>query len=449
MSSLAFGANGRSVALVVILMKKTARSGGGRKDPKLWTIAVFMVGEPEILFSMRRDLIELQSVGSSDDVDVVVAQQETAGSKTKFFLIPQGAENRPSKPQREGDPTDGPLEERLDKFLQFVLQEHPAKHYLLVLWGHASGLGFGQLEPRSGKDLATLDELGKSLEKFRREREGKKLDILGFCACALSKVEFALELRDEVDFLVSSQIGISTLMTWPFDEILERVVSSPTVAPASLASQIVRCFEDSYEPPPVALTALNLEEVGSLTKTVNAISEAILNATAGLKLDELSQDALNGLLDPDSALSAAAFKKLPAGQQAGFLNYLSVFNAFTLALDAFPYEHEELVDFFDFCRKLAQQTTLDTVVRVAARKVTDRGPHPFVFQNARSGPKLGALNGLSIIAPDFNNKDWATTWEPGPGEKQAWFWGQTRWPEMARKVHEFASRLPPEFLEDT
>ena len=124
-----------------------------------------------------------------------------------------------------------------------------------MMWGHASGLGFGRFAPGAKEDLIRLGELARSLASLRYTRPGRpKLDILGFCACAISKADYAIELRDAVDFLVSSQIGISTLMTWPFD-------SSPTGAdepefrPTRLLANRAE-LRAAYEPPPVALTAL-------------------------------------------------------------------------------------------------------------------------------------------------------------------------------------------------
>ena len=148
---------------------------------------------------------------------------------------------------------------------------------MLILWGHSSALGFGALTPGSTDDLVRMGQLAASLNKFREKRySGEKLEILGFCACAVSKAEFALELRNEVAFLVSSQVGISTLMTWPFDRIIQRALMSPSVLPETLASQIVGAFEESYEPPPVALTALDLGESEAVRSHVDELSRSIL-----------------------------------------------------------------------------------------------------------------------------------------------------------------------------
>jgi hypothetical protein len=336
-----------------------------------WTIMVFMVGGPELGPSLSRDLLELERAGSSDDVSVVVAVHEP-GSGTRFLRIMPKGEDGGVRAKRFGEPRGADPQERLDSFLDHVRVDFQADHYALILWGHASGLGFGSQMPEF---QLRLSQLRKSLQRFlaAHKPEREKLEILGFCACAVSKAEFAVELTPAVRFLVSSQVGLSTLMTWPFDHILRRILLSPTVGAERFASYIVQLFEDQYEPPPVALTAVDLARAGDLRKVVEDLATAIL-------------DAFNTGDDDESRL-----------------NRLCVLNAFKRALEAYPYELESLVDFVDFCVKLLEEEDLDDRVRTMARKILDMTQSALIVNNARSGPKVAALNGLSILAPNFTD----------------------------------------------
>jgi cysteine peptidase C11 family protein len=395
----------QSVGYEVVMAKRAQTTANDRK--KSWTIAVFMVGGPELGPSLSRDLLELERVGSNEDVNVIVAEHKSPRSQSKWSQLLQRNGDALAKRESIGGSTKEELDERLDEFLALAATKYPAAHYLLIMWGHASGLQFGQLGPGSEKDQLRLRELATSLRKLRDARDDKKLDILGFCACALSKAEFAIELRNEVDYLVSSQVGISTLMTWPFDDIVNLALTSPSVEPATYASQIVQCFEESYEPPPVALTALDLQKSEDL----------------GHRVNELSQTILKALEEPG---------------KVGTLNNLCVLRAFTQALDAHPYELEPLVDFYDFCRKLVQEEHVDEGVRDTARNILDEGTR-FVVQNVRSGPKLSALHGLSILAPDFDDPNWTQKGEKfAKDTSKAYLWQYTDWALMAQRVHAFA-----------
>jgi hypothetical protein len=386
-----------------------------------------MVGDAELQSSIDRDLLELARAGPSDEVDIVVAVQERSSGPTTWLAIESPGRDKPREPIKTATQPSGTarrLHDRLTEFLTFVAGSYPSEHYLLVMWGHASGLEFGHFEPGSERDRLGLRQLSRSLHAFALARKnhthsprddegrqpGTRLDILGFCACAVSKAEFALELRDEVDYLVSSQVGISTLMTWPFDEIAQLVVRSPSVRPETLASQMVQCFEEFYEPPPVALTALDLKESETLRKQVDDLAELII-------------------------------RSLNVPKDRGLLNNLCVLSAFKKSIAAYPYELEPLVDFYDFCRKLVEEEALEAEVRDLARQALDRGVRSIVVCHARSGPKLGALHGLSILAPDLDDPELPAIIKVC-SESRAWLWQKTRWVAMVRQVHEFALSRP-------
>lgn len=377
-----------------------------------WTIMVFMIGGSELGPALDRDRLELERAGSSSDVNVIIGIQKSSRSDTDWLEVqPLDALGHAVKSKEVGQSKTGDLTARLQEFLEFVAKTYKSRHYALILWAHASGLGFGRLGPGSKEDLIRLGKLRLLVQAFREHREsGEKLDILGFSACALSKAEFALELRDDVDYLVSSQVGISTLMTWPFDRVVQRALMSPAVQPATFASHMVRCFEESYEPAPVALTALDLNKSGEVRTFIDEISVAIIDAFA-------SRDDVE-----------ARFNKL------------SVLHAFRRAVSEYPYDLEPLVDFFDFCTKLVDEEHLADSVRDRGRKILDEGARSFVMSNARAGPKLAALNGFSIVAPDFDDPEWLEKVEKeSAAMEKAWVWTETHWVQMSVAVYKFAN----------
>ena len=123
----------------------------------------------------------------------------------------------------------------------------PAKRYLLVLWGHAYGLGFG----RDHKDSLTLRELSKALKPFRR------LDLLGANACAMSYAEAAFELQESAKYLVASQITMP-MAGWPYEEILKEITRKPDITGENLGRAVIRHFMKSLEGKHVSLTLLDL-----------------------------------------------------------------------------------------------------------------------------------------------------------------------------------------------
>ena len=105
-----------------VVSKGTTKRQSG--DPKSWTIAVFMVGEPELVPSLSRDLLEIERAGSSDAVNVVLSVQMTARHAIEWSQIPLRTDgSKPRKRELVGKPTQGydlALDFRLDEFLEFV-----------------------------------------------------------------------------------------------------------------------------------------------------------------------------------------------------------------------------------------------------------------------------------------------------------------------------------------
>ena len=52
---------------------------------RLWTIAVFMVGGPELGPALSRDMLELERVGSNGKVGVIVSRSDTPRSLGEWF----------------------------------------------------------------------------------------------------------------------------------------------------------------------------------------------------------------------------------------------------------------------------------------------------------------------------------------------------------------------------
>ena len=120
--------------------------------------------------------------------------------------------------------------EALADFLT-IARKYPAQRYCLVLWGHAYGLGFG----RDHDEALTLDDLRKAL----RSQNGKKLELLGANACAMSYAEAAYELREATDYLVASEIAVP-LAGWPYETILKSITQKTT------SEQLGTVITDAY-----------------------------------------------------------------------------------------------------------------------------------------------------------------------------------------------------------
>ncbi len=112
----------------------------------------------------------------------------------------------------------------LDQFLRFCAKSYPAEHYMLLLVGHGLIVGNDMflLDEHGAESSLSLKKLGAVLKRFKKANGGYKLDLLGFHSCSMSSLEVAYELRETVDYMLSSQ-GTEFLGTWPYREMLIRI----------------------------------------------------------------------------------------------------------------------------------------------------------------------------------------------------------------------------------
>lgn len=388
---------------------------------------MFMVAETDRDWVFAdHDIGEMEQAGGSADVAVVVQVHRRAGKEPLRYRIPPG-EGQTRQRIRSGDPggaglADGnqppgaaPLPpvrfgdpEVLRSFIEGVITdpELAAHHYMLVLWGHSTGFQFG--EPKDPLDVFKVAEALDSVFGPDGTR-GKKLEILGCDACSMAKAESAYQLRHSVEFLVGSQIGIPLYNGWPYDAVLRRMHKRPK--PAALATAIVKAFYASYDPKPVALSALNLGRANVLHACLKDLAAALLNAMA------------DGGDEPVRVLTAFA----------------------ETAHDDF----EPLWDFADLCRNLGKRSK-DGDVLAAARSALERlGERPsadrsrtvktkFVASQRRRprGRKIRGLNGFGVYVPLFTEPgDACCAQTVDRSDYNMRLVEGTRWDDLIRELH--------------
>ncbi len=315
-----------------------------------------------------RDLRELQRVGSTEAVKVVVQLDRNWPGTPERYIVRKGISERAPesatrhgsanqrRTRRRGDRTSSGDREALSSFLEWSLKEHRAKRYLLVLWGHSYGLGFG----RDHGDALTLQELREALGIFGAD--GGQLDLLGANACAMSYAEAAYELRDGAKYLVASEITMP-FSGWPYSAILqrmnERLGQGSDLSPEDLGGLIVDEFMRSFRHNGVALSLLNLHKTDLLPTRVRALAQALKPAMTTPDLSDRVADAF---------------------------------------LDSAHGNVRPLIDLRDLCTHLA--TTGDPfIVDAATRLGTELEPgHNRLIVRHEADPDFEGLHGLGIFA---------------------------------------------------
>ncbi len=179
-------------------------------------------------------------------------------------------------------------------FVRWAKVRYPADHYMVILWGHGSGLSVAWDYPSSPfirpADALTVKELRKAFTReetaFRKEKKAfleeeeehfrqnehagqvagivpqeaveavweppelpeyrSRVDIVGFNSCSLGTIEVYHQLRDLAGFGIASE-GFTPKTSWPYDLILRALDKNPRWTPEKFANNIAKEYIAYYK----------------------------------------------------------------------------------------------------------------------------------------------------------------------------------------------------------
>ena len=330
------------------------------QQKKNWTVLVYMAAAKDEHTEQAavRDIRELEEIGTTKAMNVVVQLDRGWPGYPERYRIHRGSseplpmmrssQQRP-RPTPSNSNTGDPRP--LREFLQWAYHSCRADHCLLVLWGHAYGLGFG----RDHGDQLTLRELSRALAPFRKTG---KLDLLGANACAMSYAEAAYELRNSAQYLVASEITMP-FAGWPYARILREIVKTPGILPAKLGEKIIEHFTDSFKGQNVALTLLDLKKAGQLRTRVTDLAQTVTRSMGRERTRAQTTDAF---------------------------------------LDTAHGDVRPLIDLSNLCKNL--DSVPNSAVKYAAARMLELldDKTGFIVKHV-AGPELEDLRGVGIFAP--------------------------------------------------
>lgn len=293
-----------------------------------WTVMVFLNAKNNLEPAAFVNFPEMAAVGGTKDVNVLVqmgrplrhwyqADGAEAWSGVMRFNVKKGT--RPVRSEAVMDlGADGPdadmgSPDTLAKFIDWSIQNYPAKRYLLVVWNHGQGWRF-QLAADPVLRTITVDNF-RSKQAFdlrsatppiggfrsvsqdadtghilynseiQRVLAGRfsqnKLDVLGFDACLMAMVETAYAFRNSTKFMVGSE-ELEPGEGWNYQPILEALTKNPQMEAAELSRIMVESYKKNYGDGELAtLSALNLAYADSLAKSISALSDRMTSDAVG------------------------------------------------------------------------------------------------------------------------------------------------------------------------
>lgn len=259
-----------------------------------WTIMVYIAADDLLSDFAVGSLRQLRQVASDDANAVVVTQFDANGTQDIRRLIFAGTESKTNFVQASGmetiSPTDTAHPAALRDFINWAYAQRPADHYCLVLWGHGPELLAEDLrtlpDGENAKKFLTPADLRNALRDSRLAKDGHKFDIVMIDACNMSMVELACELHDYAEFLVASQEEVPDF-SLPYDKILffGRAKDRHEISRAcrEIPERYIAAYEDylltkASQTQSISLSSLALKNVGAMTKLLERLASAFLQA---------------------------------------------------------------------------------------------------------------------------------------------------------------------------
>ncbi|RJP48080.1 MAG: DNRLRE domain-containing protein [Anaerolineaceae bacterium] len=376
-------------------------------DVKSWTYMVYLDGDNNLESAAIDDFMEMSSVGSSANVNIVALMDRVSGYDTsyddwtdtrRFYITPgltPAAVNGVSWGEANmGDP------EVLLKFVRWAKAAYPANHYVLVFWDHGSGwrlrdpnevLNKGvAFDDTSGGDSIDMPELRGSLNTLTGGG-AYPFDIVGMDACLMAMAEVDNQIKPYATIRVGSE-ETEPGDGWPYDTILSALVANPSMTATTLATNIVDFYYSSYGNDNTQ-SAVNLgSPYTTLNTAINNLATALIN------------NGHNYITEIQMARNNS--------QQFAYTYYI------------------DLWDFADWIRINVPEPTINNAAVAVKNAVTA------AVIREQHGPSWPWARGISIYFPKTAG-EYDARYDGSTGFLQ--FTANTQWDEWIHKYHQFAS----------
>jgi len=270
------------IALVTVL------SLSAQAAQKEWTMLVFLNGNNNLDSFGTTNLKQMETVGSTGDINVVVQWASEATDTTKRMLIQKSTGGGVSSPVVQSLPRiDMGDYQQLVEFVRWGVANYPAKHYFIDIWNHGGGWhrsanGGMLLKPLdisydelSGHSITT-PQLGMALAEAAKII-GHKVDLYASDACLMAMGEIAFEVADSVEVFAGSE-ETEPGRGWPYDTFLKRWIKNAKASAVEVGKMLTEEYTQSYidqHDGDVTYSVFDLSKIDQLVTSVKAMATSI------------------------------------------------------------------------------------------------------------------------------------------------------------------------------
>lgn len=417
----------RSSLLLGLMVSVLGMAQG--QDIAQWTMIHYMALDNDLEGEGFGDLREMSYAGSSDDVNLIVQYDRSAGhdesqgdwTTARRFVVERAEPQYQSVQEiadylaplvNDGSTTDADLAAQLvtiseqdpeqyqqilntfginaempfsqeavedigevdmgdpavfEEFMGWAIENFPAEHYMVVISDHGGGWHAIGPDEDSGNSMLELPEIDQALTNVRETYGIDKFDIVGFDACLMSQVEIAAMLAPHANYMIAAQEVIPG-QGWEYNLTLNALRDNPTMDAFELGAVIVDNYMGYYAGPG------NRKKVDLQLVDLAGV-ETLTDALAGF-----AQAASTDTASILSAIAVARNNTQPFGTSVGDKG-----------------EYFSSIDLRGFMELMSAQTAISEDVFLATQEVL--GAYESTVVYSRADDKLPGSTGLAIYLP--------------------------------------------------
>jgi hypothetical protein len=274
--------------------------GGGGEDPgrsqARWTFLVYINGANDLEPFSGLNLNQMEQVGSTGDVNIVVQVKRIANrydrnfpdwndTEARRFYVTKDADAGRIRSQQLGDKfaADMGKPETLRAFVDWGVANYPADRLCLVIWNH----GAGWRKVRTGgpltRGVSYDDTTGSHIDTIALPNAvalpgGRRWDVLAFDSSLMQMAEVAYEIRNQARFIVGSEESPPG-EGYPYHRFLARLVADPDMDGRTFGGHIVDETIAAYGPnSDITHSVLDASNLDAIAPALNALAGALLAA---------------------------------------------------------------------------------------------------------------------------------------------------------------------------
>lgn len=311
---------GQRMAFMIFLFLLTALlscggGGGGASSsgPRHWTYMVYMGADNNLSDAGLYNLNEMEKVGSSAGVAIVVQAEFSTKYTTGMPTSDTGRiyvenDNNPNSPNLNTGTSLGNVDmassAALTGFINWAKTTYPAEHYALVIWDHGSGWKARKASPLRGAvqdetsgTFMSLPDLAKGVAD-----SGVHFDVIDFDACLMAMYEVVYEFNGLTDYMVFSE-QTAPGEGDPYQPVLAALAANPAMTGSTLAGTIVNKYDEFYAANSrggTTKSAVDMSKLATLDTKLLALVSALKTDPTGTAAVLLAQSSIQQYAYPSN-----------------------------------------------------------------------------------------------------------------------------------------------------